>query len=128
VPRTINAEMAAGDDDAAGENRTPLPDQAIGDPAARQARHVDHRRVEAVHGARDRRLEPEPARGDRRGHEQDQQRAHAVVTEPLPHLGEEQHRKAARMAEECTVVGARLRDSRHGTKNTMIVSACAVRS
>jgi hypothetical protein len=35
------------------------------------------------------------------GHEEDQQRAHAVVAEALPHLGEEQRRQAARMTEEC---------------------------
>ena len=48
--------------------------------------------------------EAEPAARERRRHEEDEERADPVVREPLPHLGEEQRREAARMAEEAAVV------------------------
>ena len=47
---------------------------------------------------------PSPPVGDRRRHEQDEQRAHPVIAEALPHLGEEQRRQPARMPEERAVV------------------------
>ena len=52
---------------------------------------------------------PSPPVGERRRHEEDEQRAHAVVAEALPHLGEEQRREAAGMAEERAVVNAAAR-------------------
>ena len=45
-------------------------------------------------------VEAQAAGGERRRHEEDQQRAHAVVAEALPHLGEEERGQAARVAEE----------------------------
>ena len=52
-------------------------------------------------------------------------RAHPVVAEALPHLGEEERRQPARMAEERAVVRgealATATGMMHG-KNTMIVS------
>ena len=57
-----HAEVAGRDQDAAVEHGAPLPDQPIGDPAAGQAGHVDHRGVEAVDRAGDRRVEAEAAR------------------------------------------------------------------
>ena len=113
-----------GDQDAAVEHGAPLADQAIGDPAARQAGHVHHRRVQPVDRARDARLESQPARRDRRGHEEDEQHPHAVVAEALPHLGEEERRQPARMAEERAIVEARVRggNSHAARKNTMIDS------
>jgi hypothetical protein len=101
--------VAAGDDDAAVEHRAALADQAIRDPAARQAGHVDHRRVQAVHRAGDARLEAESARRDWRGHEQDEERAHPVIAESLPHFGEEERGQSARMTEERVIVGTRAR-------------------
>src|SRR5262249_46946394 len=119
--RERHAEVAGGDDDAAVEHRAALADQAIRDPAAGQRRHVDHRGVEAVNRAGDRGVEREAAGGGRRGHEQDGQRAHAVIAEALAHLGEEERGEAARMTEERRVVGARVdRTNCHdGRKNTM---------
>jgi len=40
----------------------------------------------------------------RRHHVDNQERAHAVIAEALPHLGEEQRRQAARVAEESSIV------------------------
>src|SRR2546423_1692913 len=43
--------------------------------------------------------ESESTLGDRRGHEENEQRLQPVEAEPLPHLGEEQRGQAARMSE-----------------------------
>ena len=128
--RERHAEVSEGDDDPAVKYGAALADQPIGDPASRQRRHVDHRRVQAVHRAGDGGLEAEPAGRDRRRHEEDQQRAHAVVAEALPHLGEEERREPARMTEEGGIVGARVDrgNSHDGSKNTMIVWRWAARS
>src|SRR5207245_8798430 len=45
-----------------------------------------------------------PAPVNRGGHEQNEQRAHPVVAEALPHFGEEESRQAARVAEEALVL------------------------
>ena len=45
-------------------------------------------------------VESQAAGRDRRRHEEQQQRPHAVVAEALPHLGEEQGGEAARVTEE----------------------------
>ena len=103
--------MAAGDQDAAVQHRALRTDQAIRDPAAGQRRHVHHRGVQAVDGAGSGRVEAETAGGGGGGHEQDQQGAHPVVAEALPHLGEEERGKAARVTEEGGVV--RVRDLRN---------------
>ena len=105
--RERHAEMPAGDEDAAIEHGAPLADQPVGDPPAGQRGHVHHRGVETVDGARACRVESEAAGGKRRRHEQNEQRAHAVIAEALPHLGEEERRESARMAEEGAVVGRR---------------------
>ena len=68
---------------------------AVGDEAAGDRQHVDGHRVVAVDARRIDRGEAEPAAGDRGDDEQRQQRAHAVVGEALPQLGEEQGRKPA---------------------------------
>src|SRR5207248_8353695 len=94
-----------------------------------QTRHVHAGRVETVDRPGHSRIESQTASRDRRGHEQDQQRAHAVIAEPLPHFGEEERRQSARMTEE-RAVGPRRGNggNGHGPKLTMIVSPCAVSS
>ena len=93
-------EVAAGDDDAAVEHGPPLPDQPIRNPAARQRGHVRHRGVEAIDGPALRRIEGEPPGRQRRRHVEQQQGAHPVVAEPLPHLGEKEDGEPARVAEK----------------------------
>ncbi len=90
--------------DAAVEDGAPLADQAIRHPAAGQRHHVHHRRVQPVDRAGGRGVEAEASGRERRGHEEDEQRAHPVIAEALPHLREEERREAARMAEKRAIV------------------------
>ena len=69
----------------------------VGDEAAGDRQQVHGHRVVAVDACRFDRRQPEAARRHRRDDEQRQQRAHAVVGEALPQLGEEQRREAARL-------------------------------
>ena len=104
VGRDREADVAAHDQRAAEEHRLALAQEPVGDPAAGQAHQVDQRHVDADDGRPVRVAPPDAALLDRRGQEQDQERAHPVVREALPHLGEEQGRQAARMAEEGRVL------------------------
>ena len=87
------------------KHRALLPDQPVRDPAAEQAQQVRTRDVHAVDRVGGAIVDAEAAVHDRRGHEQHQQRPHAVVGEALPHLREEERRQAARLAEELGTVG-----------------------
>ena len=64
-------------------------EKLIGDPAPGQRSHIDHGGVQSIDNTGVRDVEPEAAYRYRGGHEQDQQRAHPVVAEPLPHFCEE---------------------------------------
>ena len=88
------------DQDAAAEHRALRAEQAIGDPAAEEAEQVGAAEVQPVDGAGGLVIEAEAALRDGRHHEQDQHRAHAVVGEALPHLGEEAGGESQRLAEE----------------------------
>jgi hypothetical protein len=96
--------MSRRDQNSAVEHGALLTDESVGDPAARQRHHVHHRGVQPVDGAALRGTEPEPSTGDGRRHEQQQQRAHAVVAEPLPHFREKERGQPARMTKEGSVV------------------------
>ena len=98
--RQREADVPRHDQDATPEDRAAEPDQPVRHPAARQGQQVDHRRVGAVDRAGIGGRHRHAAGGDRGGHEEDQERAHAVVAEALPHLREEERGQAARMAEE----------------------------
>ena len=99
------AEVAERDQNAAVKHGVALAEQPVGDPPARNRREVDGRRVQTVDGRRAARLESEPAVGDARRHEQNEERAHPVVAEALPHFGEEQRAQTAGVAEESSAVG-----------------------
>ena len=117
------------DDDAADEHAAVLAEQAIGDEAAEDRRAPDAARVGAVDRRRVRVREAQPAGAGRRDHVEDQERAHPVVAEALPHLGEEERGEAARD-------GRRKRDrvtselrrpaSRHGMAREAISNAMLV--
>ena len=93
-------DVAEHDDDAADEDGLALAEEAVGDPAAGQAHQVDRGAVEGVEDAGGRLALAEAALG-RRGRDEDhQERAHAVVAEALPHLGEEEGLQPFRVAEE----------------------------
>ena len=82
--------------------RRPSQRSAIQPPGS-DARYT-RRRVDADDRRRRVAVEAEPAVRQRGGHEQDEERADPVVREPLPHLGEEQRREAARMTEEAPAI------------------------
>ena len=96
-------EVAAGDQDAAVEHGLALSEHAIGEPAARDAHQIDERRVDAVDRGGGGGVETHAAGGDGRGHIEDEEPAHPVVAEALPHLAEEQGGEPARMAEEAGI-------------------------
>ena len=83
------------------KDRAALADQSVGNPSARERQRVYAERVEPVDGAGRRGVVTHPARRERRGHEENQQRPHAVVAEALPHLGEEQRGQSTRVSEKC---------------------------
>jgi hypothetical protein len=99
--------VAEGQQHRAEQYCLALAEVAVGEVAADHRRDVHQRRVGAVD---DRGL----AVGEQPVLHQveNQQPAHAVVGEALPHLGEEQHEQPARVAEEGrTLVGARRIDT-----------------
>ena len=99
--------MTGRDDHAADEHGPALPDQAVGDPPPWQSQHVDGERVQPVDRSRrgDRHAEAAVGHLHLLDHEEHEQRAHAVVAEALPHLGEKQRRQAARMSKPLRVWG-----------------------
>ncbi len=98
-------EVADHDDRAAERDGLPGAEEAVGDPAAREGQQVDHRRVDAVDGARDGHLHAEAAVGDGGGHVEHQQGTHAVVAEALPHLAHEEGGEAPGVPEEGLAAG-----------------------
>src|SRR3984957_4998460 len=96
-----NHEMTARHDAAADDYGAPLAEPSIRDQAAENRREIGHRGVGAVN-----------ERGfflaDQQllGHVVDQQGAHAVVGENLPHFGQEKYRKAARLTEPSLLLRA----------------------
>ena len=98
------AELAGRNQDAAVEHGAALAGDAVGHPSTREAQQVDHGGVEAVDRAGLGDAEAEAAAGRGGGHEQDEEGAHAVIAEALPHFGEEQGRQPAGVAEKATVV------------------------
>ncbi len=99
------AELAQDDQDSAVKNGPALSEDLVGHPAARHAEKIDHRRVQAVDDAGGGDAESQAAARGRRGHEEDQDGAHPIEAESLPHFCEEQCRQAAGMAEKSRVRG-----------------------
>jgi hypothetical protein len=79
-------EVAGGHEHAAEDHRAALAEDAIGEHAADEGRHVDERGVGAV----DRVGAVVAVTEEALRHVEDEQGAHAVVAEALPHLREEQ--------------------------------------
>ena len=108
-------EMPGGDDDAADEHAAVLAEKTIRGHAAENGGAPHAAGVGPVDRRRARIGKSQSAGGRRRRHIQDQKCAHAVVAEALPHLGEEERRQPARVAEERVVGNSRLRRHRnHG--------------
>ena len=82
-----HAEMTQRDDDATRQHSAARAEDLICNPTAGQREQINHACVEAVNSACLRRGKTQSVARNRRGHKQNQQRAHAVVAEPLPQLG-----------------------------------------
>src|SRR5215475_14475323 len=90
--------MAEGNDASAQEHAVVLPQPAIRDQTPKDCAGVDATRVVAIDrcGMSIRKTKPPVNR--RGSHIEDEERAHTVITEAFPHLGEKQRRDAARMS------------------------------
>ena len=97
--------IAERDQDAAVPDCAPLSEDAVGDPAARNAEQVHRAGIDAVDCTGVLLGHAEAAARDGRAQEQRQQRPHAVVGEALEHLREEERRQAAGVAEPLRAVG-----------------------
>ena len=116
-------EVAEGDDDAADENTAIRAEQPVGHEPAANRGGPDAPRVRPIHGARMGDVEAQSAGGRGRSHVEDEEGAHPVIAEALPHFCEEQRGQSTRMSEERVVVGAYVGsgNSHAGRKNTMFV-------
>jgi hypothetical protein len=95
------------DSEAPDEYGTPGPDQPVGDPSARERGQIDACGVQAVDGRGSAVIDAEAALCDGGDQKEHQHGPHAVIGEPLPHLGEEQGGEAARMPQKgCAHDGA----------------------
>ena len=93
--RERHREVAHRHDEAADQDRLAGTEPAVGDIAADYGREINQAGVSPIQRERVGALVVE--RVDQVQH---QQRAHAVVAEALPHLGEEERREAPRMPKE----------------------------
>ena len=93
-------EVPEGNDDAAPQNRLALASDPVRQPPAGQAEQEDHGGVKPVDRAGFRNGEVQSAFFRFRDHEQNEESAHPVIAETLPHLGEEESGEAARVTEE----------------------------
>src|SRR2546423_7635352 len=91
--------MTERDEDTADKRGTKVTDVAIGEPTAGDRHCIDGHRVKAVDRGCFGGGESESARRRWGDHEEDEQSAHPVVAEALPHLGEEEDGEASRMAQ-----------------------------
>ena len=96
--------MASGDDESADQDRAARPDKIIRQVAPEDANHVARHGVVAVDLSGVFLVHPHSAHRQRRDHEQQKDRPHAVVGEPLPHLGVEQHAQPPGVAGDAPMV------------------------
>ena len=98
-----HAEVAARDQHAAVQHGAPRAEErsAIQPPGSASGTPSGVHAVDAPAVAVS---NPRPPFASAARHEQHEQGAHAVVAEALPHLGEEQRREPARVAEERAVL------------------------
>src|SRR4051812_17120403 len=99
--------MAQHDDHAAIKNGAPLSKKIVRKPSTRYGCEVHHRRVHGVNWSSLVRTEAQTAFGHRGRHEKHEDRAHAVITETFPHLGEKESGQTTRLTQKPLVAGAR---------------------
>ena len=98
-------EMSDGDDASADEHRAARPQEVVGHEPSQDADHVGEHRVVAVDQGGVRLIPAHPTVLGRLHHEEQQQRAHAVVREALPHLRVEEVAQALGVAPQSAVRG-----------------------
>ena len=96
--------MPGGDDESADENRAPGTDKVVCKVASEDAHHVARHGVVAVNLRGQTLIHPHPAHRQGSEHEQQENRPHAVVGKPFPHLGVEQHAQPAGVASDAPMV------------------------
>ena len=112
--------MSGGDDEAADKDRSPRPDEVVGDEPAEDAQHVARHDVVAVDRGGLLLVEAEAASRHRGDHEEHQEGAHPVVGEALPEFGEEEVTQSLGVAANAPGVhflwdvGGRIRDREGG--------------
>ncbi len=104
--RQRDRKVSERDQYSAVPDRAPQAEQSIGDPSTRQRREVHARGVNADDGGRRVAVVAESPLGERRRHEQHQERTDSVVREALPHLREEECGKSNGVTEECPTAQA----------------------
>jgi hypothetical protein len=95
--------VTAGDDDGADKHRSLCAQDAVSKPASRQRQIPNRGNIRSVDQAGVLLIDPKPALRERLGHVEQEDRAHAVVREAFPHLGEKERRETSRMSEETAV-------------------------
>ena len=98
-------EVSERDDDAADEDGAVLAEEAVGDQAAEDRGAPGGACVGPVNRGCVSVRESEAALGGGRDHVEDEEGAHAVVAEALPHLGEKQRGQPARVPREAARLG-----------------------
>src|SRR5262249_58067160 len=93
------------------------PEERVSDPPARKRHQVNESDVETVDRRTRAVVHPEAARADRGDEEEEQDAAHAVVTEPLPHLREEERGEPEGVAEPLLLRDRRLVRAHPGSWN-----------
>ena len=90
--------MAARDDDAADEHRTPRAQIFIREPSADERRPINARSIGAHNQARVLLIESKSAFGERLRHVQKENRLHSVEAEAFPHLCKKERGQPARVS------------------------------
>src|ERR1700689_5057374 len=92
--------VAAHDEEAAADHRALGAEQAVRHPTAEKGEHIRRCDVEAVNRACVTVVEPEAAVTHGSDRVENQDGAHSVIGEALPHLREKERRKTARLTED----------------------------
>ena len=96
--------VARGDDQAADKDGPACADEIVREVAPEDAHHVTRHGIVTVDLRRILLVEAQAAHRQRGDHEQEQQRPHAVVGEPFPHLCVEQHAQPPGVAPDAPVI------------------------
>ena len=113
--------VSAAEQNCSRHDRLSESEVSIGDDAADDGHEVHHRTVGGDEAARKAVVEQEVLR-----QVEDQQGAHPVIAEPLPHLGEEKHEEPTGMTQQgdFLALGRRTRGG-HASGLAALVGACA---